>query len=75
MHTPCVLMRNPTKYLLWDFDGALAHRPGQWTDAVLTPQSARDCLRPRPALRAADAQSQNAGHGQGAEAVGPWKTV
>jgi putative hydrolase of the HAD superfamily len=23
------------KYLLWDFDGTLAHRPGQWTDTVM----------------------------------------
>src|SRR5262245_52701055 len=23
------------KFLLWDFDGTLAHRPGQWTDTVL----------------------------------------
>jgi len=23
------------KYLLWDFDGTLAHRPGMWTGAVL----------------------------------------
>jgi phosphoglycolate phosphatase-like HAD superfamily hydrolase len=24
------------KYLLWDFDGTLAHRPGQWSGAVLS---------------------------------------
>jgi len=23
------------KFLLWDFDGTLAHRPGQWTDTLL----------------------------------------
>jgi putative hydrolase of the HAD superfamily len=24
------------KYVLWDFDGTLAHRPGQWTDTILS---------------------------------------
>lgn len=28
-------MKNLDNYLLWDFDGTLAHRPGQWTDAVI----------------------------------------
>lgn len=28
-------MTSSGKYLLWDFDGTLAHRPGMWTDAVL----------------------------------------
>jgi phosphoglycolate phosphatase-like HAD superfamily hydrolase len=23
-------------YLLWDFDGTLAHRPGQWIDTVMS---------------------------------------
>lgn len=28
-------MTSSGKYLLWDFDGTLAHRPGQWTDTVM----------------------------------------
>ncbi|MEK7993527.1 MAG: HAD-IA family hydrolase [Planctomycetota bacterium] len=28
-------MTNSGKYLLWDFDGTLAYRPGQWTDTVM----------------------------------------
>lgn len=28
-------MMGAGKYLLWDFDGTLAHRPGQWTDTVM----------------------------------------
>ena len=29
-------MPSAFKYLMWDFDGTLAHRPGQWTDTVLS---------------------------------------
>jgi FMN phosphatase YigB (HAD superfamily) len=28
-------MVSSSKYLLWDFDGTLAYRPGQWTDTVI----------------------------------------
>jgi putative hydrolase of the HAD superfamily len=28
-------MPSPRGFLLWDFDGTLAYRPGQWTDTVL----------------------------------------
>jgi putative hydrolase of the HAD superfamily len=29
-------------FLLWDFDGTLAHRPGQWTDTVMAVLNAAD---------------------------------
>jgi putative hydrolase of the HAD superfamily len=29
-------MTSSGKYVLWDFDGTLAHRPGQWTDTVMS---------------------------------------
>lgn len=28
-------MTAPPRFILWDFDGTLAYRPGQWTDTVL----------------------------------------
>lgn len=28
-------MTGSARYLLWDFDGTLAYRPGQWTDTVI----------------------------------------
>lgn len=30
------MSNHPQKYLIWDFDGTLAWRPGGWTSAVLT---------------------------------------
>ncbi len=35
-------MQTSGKYLLWDFDGTLAHRPGQWTDTVMSVLNAAD---------------------------------
>ena len=35
-------MTSCDKYLLWDFDGTLAHRPGQWTDTVMAVLRAAD---------------------------------
>ena len=35
-------MTSSDKYLLWDFDGTLAHRPGQWTDTVMAVLRAAD---------------------------------
>ncbi len=35
-------MTSSARYLLWDFDGTLAHRPGQWTDTVMAVLRAAD---------------------------------